>query len=95
MTCPVYATVHMNTGLVTFSKVPEKNTAMFNWSPCSKGGRMHTKEGGEGLLYTPISHLCIVFQYPENRSKKYGTPYNEIHITYIIYYIYILYNKLS
>ena len=30
----VYAKVHVYTGQVTFSKKPEKNTAMFNWSAC-------------------------------------------------------------
>ena len=34
ITCPVYFSIHLYTGQVTFYKVPEI-TAMFNWSLCS------------------------------------------------------------
>ena len=30
----VYATIHIYTGQVTFYKILQKQTAMFNWSPC-------------------------------------------------------------
>ena len=35
VTCPVYVNVHVYTGHVTFS-IYQKNTAMFNLTPCTK-----------------------------------------------------------
>ena len=53
VTWPMYAPVHVHTGQVTFSKVPEK-TVMFHWSPCRS-----TRLVGLVVVKIFLSHLTL------------------------------------